>query len=105
MGNRDDYNAKIGVIEAIPEKEARSPSMPVDVYVQEAEEAFKVIGNQAEWHLIGHLQSNKAKKAVRIFDAIETVDSVKLAKAIDKECKKTNKSMKIFIEINHHLFL
>jgi len=69
-------------------------------YVQEAEKAFEVIGNRAEWHMIGHLQTNKAKKAVRIFDMIETVDSIKIAKAIDKECKKLDKVMPVLIEVN-----
>ena len=69
-------------------------------YVQEAERAFEAIGPKAKWHMIGHLQSNKAKKAVRIFDMIETVDSLKLAKAIDKACRNINKSMPILIEIN-----
>ena len=69
-------------------------------YVQEAERAFEAIGPKAKWHMIGHLQSNKAKKAVRIFDMIETVDSLKLAKAIDKACANMDKSMPILIEIN-----
>lgn len=69
-------------------------------YVQEAERAFRVIGNRAKWHMIGHLQTNKAKKAVKIFDMIETVDSVKIAKAIDKECAKMGKIMPVLIEIN-----
>jgi len=69
-------------------------------YVQEAENAFKVIGRSAKWHLIGHLQSNKAKRAVAIFDMIETVDSEKLARAIDRECGKSRKFMEILIEIN-----
>jgi len=69
-------------------------------YAQEAERAFEAIGPKAKWHMIGHLQSNKAKKAVRIFDMIETVDSLKLAKAIDKACQNINKSMPVLIEIN-----
>jgi PLP dependent protein len=69
-------------------------------YVQEAESKFAAIGNKAKWHLIGHLQSNKAKKAVKIFDCIETVDSADLAKAIDKECAKINKVMEVMIEVN-----
>ena len=69
-------------------------------YIQEAERAFSVIGNKAKWHMIGHLQSNKAKKAVQIFDVIETVDSLKLAKAIDKACKDYGKIMDVFIEVN-----
>lgn len=69
-------------------------------YVQEAEARFSLIGRQAEWHLIGHLQSNKAKKAVGIFDMIETVDSFKLAGAIDKACRNMGRTMPVLIEIN-----
>ena len=69
-------------------------------YVQEAERAFEVIGNRAKFHMIGHLQSNKAKKAVKIFDMIETVDSMKLAREIDKGCEKIGKVMPVLIEIN-----
>jgi len=69
-------------------------------YVQEAEKAFEAIGNRAKWHMIGHLQSNKAKKAVRFFDMIETVDSMKLARAIDKGSADIGKTMPVLIEIN-----
>jgi pyridoxal phosphate enzyme (YggS family) len=69
-------------------------------YVQEAEKAHGVVGTRAKWHMIGHLQSNKAKKAVKIFDMIETVDSVKLARALDNACQKADKVMPILIEIN-----
>jgi hypothetical protein len=69
-------------------------------YVQEAEKAFELIGHKAQWHMIGHLQSNKAKKAVTVFDMIETVDSMKLARAIDKACGKIGKTMPVLVEIN-----
>jgi pyridoxal phosphate enzyme (YggS family) len=69
-------------------------------YVQEAERAYQQIGQAVKWHMIGHLQSNKAKKAVRIFDMIETVDSVKLAAAIDRACGDIGKVMPVLIEIN-----
>lgn len=69
-------------------------------YVQEAERAFEVIGSKAKWHMIGHLQSNKAKKAVTIFDMIETVGSLKLSREIDKSCRKIGKIMPVLIEIN-----
>ncbi|MFH1481595.1 MAG: YggS family pyridoxal phosphate-dependent enzyme [Pseudomonadota bacterium] len=69
-------------------------------YVQEAERAFEVVGDKVKWHMIGRLQTNKVKKAVKIFDMIETVDSIKLAQEIDKQCKKTGKIMPILIEIN-----
>ena len=69
-------------------------------YVQEAEKAFQVIGHRAKWHMIGHLQRNKAKKAVRVFDMIETMDSMRLAGEVDKSCQKIGKTMPVLIEIN-----
>jgi len=51
------------------------------------------------WHMIGHLQSNKAKKAVELFDFIQSVDSLELAKEIDKQAQKLNKNIKCLIEI------
>lgn len=69
-------------------------------YVQEAERSFQAINSRAKWHMIGHLQSNKAKKAVKVFDMIETVDSIKLAKVIDKACQDIDKIMPVLIEIN-----
>ena len=69
-------------------------------YVQEAERAYEVIGHKAEWHFIGHLQKNKVKKAVKIFDMIETVDSIELAREIDKRCAQIGKIMPVLIEID-----
>ena len=69
-------------------------------YVQEAEKAFDAVGAKVRWHMIGHLQSNKAKKAVKIFDMIETVDSMKLARAIDRACQNMGKVMQVLIEVN-----
>ncbi len=69
-------------------------------YVQEAERAYREIGGRAEWHFIGHLQKNKVKKAVEIFDMIETVDSREIASEIDKRCAAAGKTMPVLIEIN-----
>ena len=69
-------------------------------YVQEAERAYEVVGNRARWHFIGYLQKNKVKKAVRIFDMIETVDSVEIAMEIDKRCAQIGKVMPVLIEVN-----
>ena len=69
-------------------------------YVQEAAEALAVVGRRVKWHFIGHLQTNKAKKAVEIFDMIETVDSLDLAREIDKRCRNAGKMMSVLIEIN-----
>lgn len=69
-------------------------------YVQEAERACEAIGNRASWHFIGHLQKNKVKKAVNLFDMIETVDSVEIAGEIDKRCAQIGKVMPVLIEVN-----
>ena len=69
-------------------------------YVQEAERTFAVVGNRAKWHFIGHLQKNKVKKAVVIFEMIQTVDSVEIAREIDKSCGKIGKVMPVLVEIN-----
>jgi len=69
-------------------------------YVQEAVRAYELIGNKAKWHFIGHLQRNKVKKAVTIFDMIETVDSIEIAREIDKRCAQIGKIMPVLIEIN-----
>ena len=69
-------------------------------YVQEAAEAFALLGHEVLWHFIGHLQKNKVKKAVEIFDMIETLDSISLADQIDKRCKAIGKEMPVLIEVN-----
>ena len=69
-------------------------------YVQEAERAYQVVGNRAEWHFIGHLQKNKAKKAASIFDMIETVDSLEIAREIDKRCAHIGRMMPVLVEVN-----
>jgi len=69
-------------------------------YVQEAEKSYSVIENKAKWHFIGYLQKNKVKKAVLIFDMIQTVDSVEIAREIDKRCAQMGKVMPVLVEIN-----
>lgn len=69
-------------------------------YVQEAERAYEAVGGRARWHFIGYLQKNKVKKAVKLFDMIETVDSIELAEEIDRRCAQIDKVMPVLIEIN-----
>jgi len=69
-------------------------------YVQEAEKKIEIIGNKVSWHCIGHLQSNKIKKAVELFDVIETVDSFETAYQIEKRCSLIGKKIEILLEIN-----
>lgn len=69
-------------------------------YVQEAEKDYSVVESKAKWHFIGSLQKNKVKKAVRLFDMIQTVDSIEIAREIDKRCAQLGKVMPVLIEIN-----
>ncbi|MBN2452789.1 MAG: YggS family pyridoxal phosphate-dependent enzyme [Candidatus Omnitrophica bacterium] len=68
--------------------------------VQDAARKHAAIGNRAEWHLIGHLQTNKARDAVGIFSLIHSVDSVRLADAIDKEAGRIGKRQDILVQVN-----
>ncbi len=69
-------------------------------YVQEAEEAQKQVGRQIEWHFIGHLQSNKAGKAVGMFDMIQTVHSLQIAKEVDRRCANAGTVLPVLLEVN-----
>ncbi len=70
-------------------------------YVQEAREKFNALYTYPiSWHFIGHLQTNKAKYVVKIFDLIHSVDSFKLAKELDKHAEKNNKVQKILVQVN-----
>jgi pyridoxal phosphate enzyme (YggS family) len=69
-------------------------------YVQEAERVIPVVKEKARWHMIGHLQKNKVKKAVKLFDMIETLDSWPLAELIDRRCAAIGKIMPVLVEIN-----
>ncbi|MFO7560493.1 MAG: YggS family pyridoxal phosphate-dependent enzyme [Desulfobacterales bacterium] len=70
-------------------------------YIQEAKQKIAEISDsRVSWHFIGHLQSNKAKYAVKLFDMIHTVDSIKLADELNRQAKKINKIQKILLQVN-----
>lgn len=73
-------------------------------YVQEAGHMYSALRKkaaEAKWHMIGHLQTNKINKALRIFDIIETIDSFEKAEAVDKRVVQAKKKIiPVFIEIN-----
>ena len=70
-------------------------------YVQESRDKFQaLVSLDVNWHFIGHLQSNKAKYVVRIFDLIHSVDSLKLARELNKQAKNVNKIQKILVQVN-----
>jgi len=68
--------------------------------VQDAKEKYQILTADIEWHLIGHLQTNKTKYAVEIFNCIHSVDSIKLAQEIDKRSKQFEKKIDVLVEVN-----
>ena len=70
--------------------------------IQEAESKIEKIGRgRAEWHLIGHLQSNKARKAVKLFDWIHTLDSIELAERLERICiEEKQADLNVLIQVD-----
>ncbi|MBI4726789.1 YggS family pyridoxal phosphate-dependent enzyme [candidate division TA06 bacterium] len=68
--------------------------------VQEAAQKFPEISVPVQWHLIGHLQSNKAKKAVEMFSLIHSIDSVSLAREVGRRALEADKVQEILLEVN-----
>lgn len=68
--------------------------------VQSAVEKNEVLHGRVLWHLIGHLQTNKVKPAVKLFDLIHSVDSLKIARKIQDEALKINKIQDVLLEVN-----
>lgn len=94
---------------------AVTKSQPVDKIIEAADLGLRIFGEsrvqeakgkiekitefKIEWHMIGHLQTNKAKEAVRLFSLIHSVDSEKLAIALDREASKFGKLQRILIQV------
>ena len=91
--------AKAQSVESIQAASAAGVTLLGENYVQEAEEKRKTIRGSVEWHMIGHLQRNKVKAAVALFDLIESLDSVALARELDKEGSKQGKKVRAFVEV------
>ena len=68
--------------------------------IQEAKGKHETLGRQVVWHLIGHLQTNKAKAAVSLFDLIHSVDSEHLARVLDREAGKIGKRQEVLVQVN-----
>jgi PLP dependent protein len=68
--------------------------------IQEAVGKAETLERKVQWHLIGHLQTNKAKQAVKLFDLIHSIDSEKLADQIDKEAQKIGKVQDVLLQVN-----
>ena len=92
--------AKSQSVESIRAAIAAGISLIGENYVQEAQEKKAQIAGAVEWHMIGHLQRNKAKAAVEIFDLIETLDSVALARELEKQGRQRGKKIRALVEVN-----
>jgi pyridoxal phosphate enzyme (YggS family) len=68
--------------------------------VQEAKAKIPLVSGRAHWHMLGHLQTNKAREAVGLFEVIHSVDSVKLAVELSKCAERAGKTQAILLEVN-----
>jgi hypothetical protein len=69
-------------------------------YVQEAQKKIEEIGRPVAWHFIGHLQTNKAKNAIRLFEMIHSLDSLPLAEELNRRAEQGGQVAKVMIEVN-----
>ncbi len=91
---------KTATIEQIKEAISAGVKIIGENKVQEAKEKYQILTADIEWHLVGHLQSNKVKYAIEIFDCIHSVDSIKLAQEIDKRSLQFGKITNVLLEVN-----
>ena len=70
--------------------------------VQEAEAKIGALGARARptWHFIGHLQTNKARRAAELFDWVESIDSMRVAEALDRHATALGKHLEVLLEVN-----
>lgn len=94
--------SKMHPVEMLREAIAAGATVLGENKVQEAEDKITALGRgAAEWHLIGHLQSNKARKAVELFDIIHSVDSLELAERLERICEEEGRgSLPILVQVD-----
>ena len=98
----------VGVTKTVgPEQIISAHASGVKVFgenrVQEAApkiETLRQKGNTPQWHLIGHLQTNKAKRAVELFDVVQSVDSIRLAEALQRHAETRGLALEVFVQVN-----
>lgn len=87
-----------------PEKISQAVEAGLTIFgenrVQEAKSKYRLLPDNLSWHMIGHLQRNKAKDAVGIFDCIHSLDSVRIADEVEKRCAVIGKTMDVLLEVN-----
>ena len=91
---------KTATIEQIKEAISAGVKIIGENKVQEAKEKYQILTAGIEWHLVGHLQTNKVKYAIEIFDLIHSVDSIKLAKEIDRRSLQFGMITNVLVEVN-----
>ncbi|XOF34535.1 MAG: YggS family pyridoxal phosphate-dependent enzyme [Candidatus Electrothrix sp. YB6] len=69
-------------------------------YLQDAEEKIRQCDPSVRWHFIGHLQSNKARTAAELFQMVETVDRLKIARALDKYAGRCSRKLDVLVQVN-----
>jgi pyridoxal phosphate enzyme (YggS family) len=89
-------------VEAARIKEAIEAGVSIlgENYVQEAQKKIEEIGRVVSWHFIGHLQSNKAKYAIHLFDMIHSLDSLLLAQELNRRAERADRVIRVMIEVN-----
>ena len=87
-------------VEEIQEAIAAGIEIVGENYVQEAVRKHREIGDNVKWHMIGHLQRNKVRDALSVSSLIQSVDSLRLAREIDRQCGRSGKIMPVLMEIN-----
>ena len=92
--------SKTKPVEMIREAMAAGQRAFGENYVQEIEEKYAVLGDNADWHMIGHLQRNKVKYIIGKVSLIHSVDSLRLAEQIQKEAEKHSVTVRVLLEVN-----
>jgi pyridoxal phosphate enzyme (YggS family) len=104
-GRTPDSVKLVGVtktVDVVRIKQAVSAGLQIlgENYVQEARDKITEVGGEVSWHFVGRLQTNKAKYAVKLFDMIQTVDSFKLAKELNRRAQPLGRIIPIIIQVN-----
>lgn len=103
---RDPHSVKLMAVtktvllDHIREAISAGISMFGENYVQEAKEKIALLGQYAQWHMIGHLQTNKAKYAVKLFGYVHSIDRWELAQELNKRAGLIGRKLNILIEVN-----
>ena len=89
-------------VEAAQIKEAIEAGVSIlgENYVQEAQKKIEEVGRPVSWHFIGHLQSNKVKYAIRLFDMVHSLDSIPLAEELNRRAEQADRVIRVMIEVN-----